>query len=126
MSNHLVKNLVPTQEPNDDDESRVVADSSGANVATDDQLLAQVTQHLMGPKEYTTQASKDHANAIHEANSDGVKAYAKNAAQDWTFYVRKLTVNIGRASEPSNESSNDSDVVQATCHGRGAGAARWH
>lgn len=47
----------------------------------------------------SVQASKDHANAIHEANSDGVKAYAKIAAQDWTYYITKLAVNIGRAPE---------------------------
>lgn len=65
-----------------------------------DQLLSQVIQHLVYPKESPVQASKDHANSIHEANQDGVKAYAKIAALDWTFYVTKLTVNIGRSSDP--------------------------
>ncbi|GAO20086.1 hypothetical protein UVI_02034500 [Ustilaginoidea virens] len=58
-----------------------------------------VTQQL---KSRVVQASKDHANAIHEANRDGVKAYAKVAAQDWTFYITKLAVNIGRGSEVSH------------------------
>ncbi|KAG5928932.1 hypothetical protein E4U42_007637 [Claviceps africana] len=62
----------------------------------DDHVVSQVTQQLRGP---SVQASKDHANAIHEANRDGVKAYAKIAAQDWTFYITKLAVNIGRAPE---------------------------
>ncbi|RDA87533.1 hypothetical protein CP532_1630 [Ophiocordyceps camponoti-leonardi (nom. inval.)] len=62
----------------------------------DDQTVSQVTQHL---KSQPVQAAKDHANAIYEANKDNVKAYAKVAAQDWTFYITKLSVSIGRAPE---------------------------
>lgn len=94
----------PPPEPDDDDTS-ITGDTSLANTSDYDQLLAQVTQHLAGPTDYVVQASKDHANAIHEANKDGVQAYAKVAAQDWTYYVRNLTVNIGRASESANEKS---------------------
>ncbi|KAL2754702.1 hypothetical protein ACRALDRAFT_1070414 [Sodiomyces alcalophilus JCM 7366] len=79
-------------------ESNTGADRTDA-LNDDDQLLAQIVQHLLCPKEGPVQASRDHANAIHEANQDGVKAYAKIAAQDWTFYVTKLNVNIGRSSE---------------------------
>lgn len=49
------------------------------------------------------QASRDHSNSIHEANQDGVQAFAKIAAQDWTYYVTKLEVNIGRASDPPSD-----------------------
>ncbi|UKZ78103.1 hypothetical protein TrVFT333_005837 [Trichoderma virens FT-333] len=74
-------------------------ESSSSPRADNDQLVAQVTQQLrMQP----VQASKDHSNAIHEAHGDGVKAYAKIAAQDWTYYITKLNVNIGRAPEPSH------------------------
>ncbi|KAM5345560.1 hypothetical protein ACJ41O_011421 [Fusarium nematophilum] len=74
----------------------------------DDQLVSQITQHL---RNQPVQASKDHANTIHEANADGVKAYAKVAAQDWTFYITKLSVNIGRA--PENQHATHSSVVDA-------------
>lgn len=83
----------------------------------DDQLVSQITQQL---KTQPIQAAKDHANAIHEANSDGVKAYAKLAALDWTFYITETSVNIGRAPETSHPSSharagsndeNDSDFI---------------
>lgn len=67
----------------------------------DDQLVSQITQHL---RSQDVQASKDHSNVIHEAKGDGVKAYAKVAAQDWTFYITKLNVNIGRAPETSHNS----------------------
>ncbi|RMJ09504.1 hypothetical protein BHE90_011739 [Fusarium euwallaceae] len=66
-----------------------------------DQLVSQIAQHL---RNQPVQASKDHANAIHQANGDGVKAYAKVTAQDWTFYITKLVVNIGRAPETSHAS----------------------
>ncbi|EGX91643.1 forkhead transcription factor Fkh1/2, putative [Cordyceps militaris CM01] len=71
-------------------------DSDHGPPTDDDQIVSQVTQQL---KSQAVQASKDHANAIYEANGDGVKAYAKVAAQDWTFYITKLAVNIGRAPE---------------------------
>ncbi|EAQ91071.1 hypothetical protein CHGG_03006 [Chaetomium globosum CBS 148.51] len=57
-------------------------------------------KHLLAPAAQV-QASKDHANSIHEANKEGVKAYAKIAALDWTYYITRLTVNIGRSSDPA-------------------------
>jgi hypothetical protein len=61
------------------------------------------------------QASKDHSNSILEAMEEGVKAYAKIAALDWTFYITKLQVNIGRSSEPAqprtDEENQDPDAV---------------
>lgn len=71
-------------------------ETEASSRAEDDQLVAQVTQQL---KTQPVQASKDHSNSIHEANRDGVKAYAKVAAQDWTYYITKLSVHIGRAPE---------------------------
>lgn len=71
-------------------------ESESPSNVDDDALVTQVTQKLKNPP---VQATKDHANSIHEANSDGVKAYAKVAAQDWTFYITKLAVKIGRSPE---------------------------
>lgn len=81
-------------------------DSEQAPPTDDDQIVSQVTQQLQS---HAVQASKDHANAIHEANGDGVKAYAKVAAQDWTFYITKLAVNIGRAPEVPQGAEDDED-----------------
>lgn len=78
-----------------------VLEDEDSPAPNDDQLVSQITQHLRSQE---VQASKDHANVIHEAKGDGVKAYAKVAAQDWTFYVTKLNVNIGRAPETSHNS----------------------
>jgi hypothetical protein len=86
----------PPSEPADDEDS---------TLATDDALIAQVTQCLAS---ITTQASKDHANALQESN-EHVEAYAKVAAQDWTYYIKHLTVNIGRTSEPVHSHPPTSD-----------------
>ncbi|KAM3553531.1 hypothetical protein ARSEF4850_006876 [Beauveria asiatica] len=81
-------------------------DNDHAPPTDDDQIVSQVTQQL---KSQAVQASKDHANAIHEANGDGVKAYAKVAAQDWTFYITKLAVNIGRAPEVAQGAEQEAE-----------------
>lgn len=72
--------------------------------------MSRITQHLRASGE-PVQASKDHANAIHEANPDGVKAYAKIQAQDWTFYVTKLVVNIGRSPEVAFDDTDDENHI---------------
>ncbi|KAM7193602.1 Fork head domain containing protein, partial [Rhypophila sp. PSN 637] len=61
-------------------------------------------------------ASKEHANATHDYDKDGVQAYAKIAALDWTYYITKVVVNIGRSSEPvqnrvDREGEEDEDAV---------------
>lgn len=81
-------------------------DNDQAPSTDDDQIVSQVTQQL---KSHAVKASKDHANSIHEANGDGVKAYAKVAAQDWTFYITKLAINIGRALEGTPAPEEDED-----------------
>lgn len=87
----------------EEESSSLLADSSAINPNDETQIVTRVTQHLIAPNDEPVRASKDHSNAIHEANKDGVQAYAKIAAQDWTFYVTKLTINIGRTSEPPPE-----------------------
>jgi hypothetical protein len=68
----------------------------------DENLVAAVVPFLEMPARFV-QASQDHANSLHEKHSkEGVKAYAKLAGKDWTFYVKKLRNNIGRPPEGSN------------------------
>ncbi|KAK3302241.1 fork head domain-containing protein [Chaetomium strumarium] len=93
-----------TSEPIDEGDSSHAADQS--LVEDDDQLVTRVTQHLMAPA-VPVQASRDHSNSIHEAKEEGVKAYAKIAALDWTYYITKLQVNIGRSSEPAQPRTDD-------------------
>lgn len=68
----------------------------------DQELISAVVPYLSMPDQFV-QASRDHANALHEKHSkDGVQAYAKLAGQDWTFYIKKLRNNIGRPPEGSH------------------------
>lgn len=68
----------------------------------DEDLVAAVVPILAMPDRFV-QASRDHANSLHEQHSkEGVKAYAKLAGKDWTFYVKKLRNNIGRPPEGAN------------------------
>ncbi|KAK4123510.1 hypothetical protein N657DRAFT_680702 [Parathielavia appendiculata] len=101
-----------TSELADEGDSSHLADQS--TIEDDDQLVTRVTQHLMAPA-VPVQASMDHSNSIHESNREGVKAYAKIAALDWTFYITRLTVNIGRLSDPAQaraeQSPEDPDAV---------------
>ncbi|OIW33361.1 hypothetical protein CONLIGDRAFT_651976 [Coniochaeta ligniaria NRRL 30616] len=62
------------------------------------------------------QASKDHSNSLHESNKDGVKAYAKIAARDWTYYVTTLRVNIGRASDPAQQRAGQTEEDEDYVH----------
>ncbi|KAH8894769.1 hypothetical protein GQ53DRAFT_642580 [Thozetella sp. PMI_491] len=98
----------------EEESSSLLADQSGINMEDDDQVVTRVSQHLAVAQQ-PCQASKDHANTLHESNKDGVKAYAKIAAQDWTFYITKLVVNIGRSSDPPPQRTeppeNDEDAV---------------
>ena len=86
----------PTDLP-DEADSSLVGDQSALDMDDDDQVVARVIQYLEMPK--NVQASKDHSNSIHES-SQGVRAFAKIAALDWTYYIMSLNVNIGRLPEP--------------------------
>ncbi|KAK0722878.1 fork head domain-containing protein [Lasiosphaeria miniovina] len=92
----------------EEENSSLVADQSGVNEEDEDQLVTRVTHHLAAPVD-AAQASSDHANSMHESHKEGVQAYAKIAAQDWTYYVKALTVNIGRSSEPAAQKRPDQD-----------------
>ncbi|KAI0014136.1 hypothetical protein F4779DRAFT_612946 [Xylariaceae sp. FL0662B] len=103
----------PPSETIDDEGSSLTIDASGPEATSDDdRLITQVTRHL---RSAPTQASKDHANAIHEAKTEDIEAYAKIAAQDWTYFIKTLSINIGRASEPQAHPSSyrpeDGDFV---------------
>lgn len=82
----------PPSEPVEEEESSLTVDPA-AN--PDEALISQVTQCLAS---IVTQAGKDHANSLQE-QVEGIPAYAKIAAQEWTYYVKNLVVNIGRSTE---------------------------
>lgn len=75
--------------------------------ASDDQIITQIAQHLATTVDAPPKASQDHSNSIHETNKEGVQAFAKIAAFDWTFYVTNLVINIGRRHEQVNSDDDD-------------------
>ncbi|KAK0673805.1 putative fork head protein 1 [Cercophora samala] len=88
-------------EPADEADSSHVADQSTAPL-TDEELITKVSRSLQSsaqPNQHV-QASRDHSNLLHENNNEGVQAYAKLAASDWTYFIRQLKVNIGRCPDP--------------------------
>ncbi|KAI1156031.1 fork head domain-containing protein [Nemania diffusa] len=98
----------PPSEPLEEESSSLTIDASAADGAEfgadvdaedDDNLVTQVAQSL---RSLPTHASKDHANAIHESNK-GIAAYAKIAAQDWTYYIKSTSVNIGRNTDAQDQ-----------------------
>ncbi|KAI3344041.1 fork head domain-containing protein [Ustulina deusta] len=104
----------PVSEPIEEESSSLTIDASGldgaepgaeADAEEDDNLVTQVAQSL---RSLPTHASKDHANAIHESNK-GIAAYAKIAAQDWTYYIKSTSVNIGRNTD--TQDPNDPSFV---------------
>ncbi|KAK4174814.1 putative fork head protein 1 [Triangularia setosa] len=87
-------------EPADEGDSSHVADQSTGPL-TDEELISKVARSLQSstqPNQHV-QASRDHSNLLHEDNKDGVQAYAKLAASDWTYFIRQLKVNIGRCPD---------------------------
>jgi hypothetical protein len=58
-----------------------------------------IIQHLRVPTLYTPHASIDYANDLQARRTKGsdIEAYAKIAARDWCFFVKKTTLLIGRA-----------------------------
>ncbi|KAL8356485.1 hypothetical protein RB601_001674 [Gaeumannomyces tritici] len=94
-------------------DSSLVADTSVVNLHDALDVVTRVTQNLTSPRDQVLQASKDHANAIHEENQEGVQAFAKIAGHDWTYYVTKTTINIGRTSDPppTHQDEENKDFV---------------
>ncbi|KAI0456174.1 fork head domain-containing protein [Xylaria acuta] len=104
----------PPSEPLEEEGSSLTIDASATDGAEpgpeadgedDDHLVTQVAQSL---RSLPTHASKDHANAIHESDK-GIAAYAKIAAQDWTYYIKSTSVNIGRNTD--NQGPDDPSFV---------------
>ncbi|KAI0480498.1 hypothetical protein GGR56DRAFT_626331 [Xylariaceae sp. FL0804] len=99
----------PPSEPIEEEGSSLSLDASGADGApsADDRLVTQVTQHL---RTIPTHAAKEHANAIQSSTQD-IEAYAKISAFEWTYYIRSLSINIGRSSDNENRDPSDPDFV---------------
>ncbi|KAK4189565.1 fork-head transcriptional regulator 2 [Podospora australis] len=86
-----------TTEPIDEGDSSLVAEHDDGPIEDDD-VVSKVIQSLRQPPGGDVAAAVQWSNALH-LHTDSVSAYAKIAAFDWTYYITRLRVNIGRQSE---------------------------
>lgn len=71
--------------------------------------IAKVTQHLGLPG--IVQVSIDHADEKHTMESrDGISAFAKLAGKGWTYYIKELSISVGRNSTDEDQGSHHEDV----------------
>ncbi|CZR54414.1 related to forkhead protein [Phialocephala subalpina] len=74
---------------------------------TDDEIADAVVP-FMATSQTTLQAAKDHANENYKTKAQ-VKAFAKLAGKDWTYYITKVQNTIGRP--PENAQANGAGAV---------------
>src|SRR5258706_2370247 len=75
-------------------------------------LVSTVSQHLLLPK-HMVQVAIDNDNDHHQRQSKNVSAYAKITGQNWTFYVKRLSTNIGRPPEGFIPPNGDTTLTPA-------------
>ena len=74
-------------------------------ISSQDQVVSII--HCLRQPNYRTQASINHANEVHfRDNPNARPAYAKISGRDWTFFVNKKKVIIGRPVEASNRKTS--------------------
>ncbi|CCH42509.1 Fork head protein [Wickerhamomyces ciferrii] len=79
---------------------------------TDPNELINAVISVLAVPENKTVVAENFANDKNQATE--VQAYAKIAGNNWTFYVKALSVSIGRNTEPTNtltSSQNDPNLV---------------
>ncbi|KAL8844000.1 MAG: hypothetical protein Q9176_001695 [Flavoplaca citrina] len=92
----------PDSQPSDDNESE---DSS----AEDQAIANQIIPHL-GTSNIPVSVAIQHNNAKAEGNQT-VQAYAKFCGRDWTYYVQKVRVILGRPSDANVRHASVSSPV---------------
>ncbi|KAL8759674.1 MAG: hypothetical protein Q9199_000635 [Rusavskia elegans] len=104
----------PDSEPADDNE----LDDDAPSSADDQNLADNIIPHLeiaKGPVVVATQ----HSNAKSQRNKT-VRAYAKFCGRDWTYYVQKVRVGIGRPPDAISSHSSTAGVVSSPVSLNGA------
>ncbi|KAI4225805.1 MAG: hypothetical protein L6R36_003646 [Xanthoria steineri] len=97
----------PDPEPADDNE----LDDDVASSADDQNLADTIIPHLetaKGPIVVATQ----HSNAKSQG-TDSVQAYAKFCGRDWTYYVQKVRVVIGRPPDAISHPSSTASIISS-------------
>ncbi|OCK81299.1 hypothetical protein K432DRAFT_392295 [Lepidopterella palustris CBS 459.81] len=118
-----------TESAQSDDSNKTIENGTDAEALMDPiERQTLVITHLLVPKTYTPHASIDYANDLQMRRNPGTTpAFAKIAAREWCFFVKKMKILIGRADNnrappiatvgSSQSESTPSDVTE--------GPAEW-
>lgn len=90
-------------------------DSSPENELSANQDLVDLVISYLNTAHEEIRVLRDHSNAKTE-NKQSIRAYAKIAGRNWTYYVKTLHVNIGR--EPDREQRLDEQSSPVTIAAR--------
>ncbi|RAL01755.1 putative forkhead transcription factor Fkh1/2 [Aspergillus ibericus CBS 121593] len=90
-------------------------DSSPEQELSENQDLVDMVISYLEPAREEVRVLRDHSNAKTE-NNQSIRAYAKIAGRNWTYYVKTLHVNIGR--EPDREQKLDEQSSPVTIAAR--------
>lgn len=90
-------------------------DSSPDNEVSENQDLVDMVISCLSVPRDDVRVMRDHSNAKTE-NKQSIRAYAKIAGRNWTYYVKTLHVNIGR--EPDREQRIDEQSSPVTIAAR--------
>ncbi|EGW32580.1 uncharacterized protein SPAPADRAFT_51123 [Spathaspora passalidarum NRRL Y-27907] len=77
------------------------------NTRIDPGSVDSILEILQEPEQRTLVADKYANSKIIDAE---VKAYAKLAGSDWTYYIKKLSINIGRSSPHDGPKQDNVDI----------------
>lgn len=82
-----------------DDSNKTIPNGDDSNIPSDPvERQNLVIEHLTVPKNYVPLAAYDYGNEVQEKLNPGTTpAYAKIAAREWCFFVKKPRLLIGRA-----------------------------
>lgn len=90
-------------------------DSSPENELSENQDLMDMVISCLTLAREEVRVMRDHSNSKTE-NKQSIRAYAKIAGRDWTYYVKTLHVNIGR--EPDRDQKLDEQSSPVTIAAR--------
>ncbi|KAL3464384.1 fork head domain-containing protein [Aspergillus heterothallicus] len=90
-------------------------DSSPERELSENQDLVDLVISYLDAAREEVRVLRDHSNAKTE-NKQSIRAYAKIAGRNWTYYVKSLHVNIGR--EPDREQKLDEQSSPVTIAAR--------
>lgn len=101
-----------TESAQSDDSNKTLSNGADAETPSDPiERQNLLIAHLLTPKTYIPRAAIDYANDLQARMNPGTTpAFAKIAARDWCFFVKKMTLLIGRADNTRQQPAASTTV----------------